>query len=340
MREPVTVRGDIDEYRPLRGSSEDQTMIEVRKVTKDYGTLRAVDQIDFDVESGQVVGILGPNGAGKTTTLRILTGYMPPTSGLVKVNGFNVFSQSLLARASIGYLPESNPLYGEMRVREQLHYFGKLHGMDRTDRHRRIAELTDRCGLSQIIDRPIAQLSKGNKQRVGLSQALLHDPPVLVLDEPTIGLDPAQMGEVRRLICELSQRKTVLLSTHILHEVERVCQRVIIISGGKLVADGTPDELRAKVRKSSRVLIEVKAAEKDVRQVFGSLQRVGTLEADEKGGWCHVAVTPHQTGDDLRELLAELAARQSWPIREVRHEIASLEEYFVQVTDSNQAQAA
>ena len=315
-------------------------MIHTRQLLKYYGRHLAVDRIDFDVADGQVVGFLGPNGAGKTTTLRILTGYMPPTSGSATVNGFDVFTQSLEARQSIGYLPESNPLYGEMRVREQLHYFGKLHGLDRLARSRRIAELTDRCGLQKVLDRPINQLSKGNKQRVGLAQALLHDPPVLILDEPTVGLDPSQITEVRRLIQNLGERKTVLLSTHILPEVERSCQNVIIIAGGRIVASGSPAELRAKVRSGSRVIVEVKASPDAVRRTFESIQHVGAVDVGGQDGWCRAAVTPRQAGQDIRELLGDAVIEKRWPMREMKHEAASLEEFFVQVTNPESMKAA
>ena len=315
-------------------------MIHVRELRKYYGTLPAVDGIDFDVEAGQVVGFLGPNGAGKTTTIRILTGFMPPTAGSATVNGFDVFNQSLEARSSIGYLPEGNPLYGEMRVREQLHYFGKLHGIERNSRNRRIADLTERCGLQKIIDRPISQLSKGNKQRVGLAQAMLHDPPVLILDEPTIGLDPSQITEVRRLIHDLAQRHTVLLSTHILPEVERSCSKVIIIAGGKIVATGTPAELRSKVRRGSRVIVEVKAAAEQVRQAFEGMAHVGAVDITSVDGWCRAAVSPNEAGADIRELLGDAVTEKRWPIREIRHETASLEEFFVQVTNPASVKAA
>ncbi len=314
-------------------------MIHVRQLLKYYGQHLAVDHISFDVEAGQVVGFLGPNGAGKTTTLRILTGYMPPTSGSAKVNGFDVFAQSLESRRCIGYLPESNPLYGEMKVREQLHFFGQLHGLDRKTRTRRIEELTDRCGLQQIIHRPIAHLSKGNKQRVGLAQALLHDPPVLILDEPTVGLDPSQISEVRRLIHDLGREKTILLSTHILPEVEKTCGRVIIIAAGLLVAQGSPAELKARVRSASRVLMEVQAEPQTVREAVQGLP-IAAVDVVHHNGWTTAAVTPRSAAQDLRESLGRLALTKQWPIREIRHETVSLEEFFIQVTNEASVKAA
>lgn len=315
-------------------------MINVKDLTKYYGPHVAVDGISFDIEAGQVVGFLGPNGAGKTTTLRILTGYMPPTSGAAKVNGYDVFSQSLQARGSIGYLPESNPLYGEMKVREQLHYFGKLHGLDRATRNRRIMDLTERCGLEKVLNRPIFQLSKGNKQRVGLAQAMLHDPPVLILDEPTVGLDPSQITEIRSLVQSLSSHKTILLSTHILPEVERSCQKVLIIAGGRIVAQGSPEELKARVRIASRVILEVKTNEAEVSRVLSQVSHVGRAEVTSRNGWTTAAITPRLAGEDVREILGDVIRENRWPVREIRHESASLEEFFIQVTHSASMRAA
>ncbi len=315
-------------------------MIHIQKLVKYYGSRLAVDHLNLDVEAGQIVGILGPNGAGKTTTLRILTGFMPATSGAATVNGHNVLTDSLEARRSIGYLPETSPLYPEMRVSEQLHFFGRLHGLNRTARNKRIADLTDSCGLTQIIHRTIGNLSKGNKQRVGLAQALLHDPPVLILDEPTEGLDPSQITEIRKLIKSLGQTKTILLSTHILPEVEKTCHRAVIIAQGRVVASGSPDELKSKVRQASRVIVEVKAKAEDVQRILGALPHVGQVSVTTSDGWCSAFVTAKQHGHDIRELLGDAVMENRWPLREMRHETASLEEFFIQVTSGAAGKAA
>src|SRR3954470_13318220 len=218
--------------------------IVVERLTKVYGSFLAVDHISFEVPKGTILGFLGPNGAGKTTTIRMLTCYMPPTAGTARVAGFDVFTESLKVKESIGYLPESTPLYTEMRVGEYLDFRGRLRGMDRETRRKRIAIVTERTWLTDRVRSVIGTLSKGYRQRVGIADALLHNPPVLVLDEPTVGLDPSQIREARRLISELAGDHTVLLSTHILQEVEMVCQRVIIVARGKIVAQGTPEELK------------------------------------------------------------------------------------------------
>jgi ABC-2 type transport system ATP-binding protein len=250
-----------------------------------------------------------------------------------------VFDDSMAVRRSIGYLPENTPLYPEMRVAEHLHHFGKLHGMSRADRTRRIDELADRCGLGAIRHRLVGQLSKGNRQRVGLAQALLHDPPVLILDEPTVGLDPAQITSVRQLIVELGRDKTILLSTHILPEVEKTCGEVVIVAGGRVVAKGEPDELRRQVTRKARVLVEVKANPVAVKELLESLAGVRSVETDNRDGWCRAAVTPTDPNSDVRAALAAAIAGKQWSLRELRHEAATLEEFFVQIT-SQQAHAA
>lgn len=314
-------------------------MIEVQNLVKWYGPTRAVDNISFDIPAGQIVGFLGPNGAGKSTTLRILTGYIPPTSGNATVNNHNVASASQAARQNIGYLPESTPLYPEMRVEEYLHYRGKLHGMDRTSRNKRIDHVTDRCGLAHIRRRLIGQLSRGNRQRVGIAQALLHEPPVLILDEPTAGLDPNQIGHVRDLIKELKGKHTILLSTHILPEVEKTADRVIIIAGGQIKADGSPQDLRKQVAEGARVIVDIKASPESVEKSFGQAENVTAVETDAHDGWTRATVTP-KANTDIREALGAAALHNGWPIREMRLETASLEQFFVQITaQQSQAQA-
>ncbi len=315
-------------------------MIELAHLSKWYGPILALDAIDLNVPKGRIAGFLGPNGAGKTTTIRILTCFMPASDGRAAVNGFDVFKDSAQVRRSIGYLPESNPLYPEMRVDEHLHYFGKLHGLRRADRRARIGTLTERCGLSAIIQRPIGHLSKGNKQRVGLAQALLHDPPVLILDEPTAGLDPAQIREVRELICSLSREKTILLSTHILPEAEMTCDELTIIARGRVVAQGTPDQLKQRARASSRIVMEIQAPPAHVQQVLNELPQVARTDTDEADGWCVTHVTPADSADDIRPALGQAASQQRWIVREIRHEVGSLEEFFIQAVEPDFKQSA
>ena len=305
-------------------------MIEVQHLTKRYGNVKAVDDITFNVEEGEVVGFLGPNGAGKTTTIRILTCYHPADSGTATVMGLDVFTQSMEVRRIIGYLPESAPLYPEMRAREYLEFRARLHGMGRADRDAAVRRVTDHCWLGDFIDRPIGQLSKGMRQRVGLADALIHDPKVLVLDEPTIGLDPTQIRETRQLIRDLGQRHTVLLSSHILHEVEQTCNRTIIIKGGHVVAEGRPDELRERISAESRLIAEVKGPADEIKKQVSGLQGVSRVDLRTEDGWHHLTIDRANRAD-VREALFKLAADQGWALREMRREVASLEDYFVKI---------
>ena len=307
-------------------------MIHVQELVKWYGPTLAVDHISFDLEPGMVVGFLGPNGAGKSTTLRILTGYIPPTSGRASIAGYDVFRQSEQARRQVGYLPESNPLYPEMRVEEYLHFRGKLQGMDRVTRRARLDVVCDRCGLAAVRRRLIGQLSRGNRQRVGLAQALLHDPPVLILDEPTAGLDPNQINHFRELLRELRGKHTILLSTHILPEVEKCADRVLIIAAGGIVAQGTPDELRRKVSAGARLLLEIKASPEALHRVLDQAPGVASVETSMHEDWCRAIVVPRDSRD-VRDELARIVAANAWPVREMRYETGSLEQFFVQITE-------
>jgi ABC-2 type transport system ATP-binding protein len=310
-------------------------MIQVTNLTKRYGHVLAVDDITFHVERGGVVGFLGPNGAGKTTTLRILTCYQPATQGSATIRGFDVFSQSMAVRRLVGYLPESAPLYPDMRAREYLDFRGKLRGMSPSDRSTAIGRVTERCWLRDFIDRPIAHLSKGMKQRVGLADAIMHNPEVLILDEPTIGLDPTQIRETRNLIKELGQDHTVLLSSHILPEVEQTCDRTIIIAGGRIVASGSPQELRDQLSAKARVIAEVQGPIEEVRGAAQALEGVRKVEAASSDGWVRLAVEP-ESERDVREALFRLTISKSWTLRELRREGATLEDFFVQVTAQQQ----
>lgn len=314
-------------------------MIEVKNLTKSYGPVLAVDNISFKVEAGEIVGFLGPNGAGKSTTLRILTCYQPATSGLARVAGFDVFTQSMEVRRRIGYLPEGNPLYPEMRVREYLNFRGKLRGMNRPEREQAITRVADRCWLGDFIDRLIGQLSKGMRQRVGLADALLHDPEVVVLDEPTIGLDPNQIRETRRLISELSKRHTIILSSHILPEVEAVCERMIIIAGGKIRASGSINHIRDRIKGASRLIAEVRGPKQEIEAAIGAIQGVKRVEARPVDGWNRLHIDGVE-GKDVREEIGILCSRKNWGIRELRLEVGSLEEFFTQITAEAATSAA
>jgi ABC-2 type transport system ATP-binding protein len=307
-------------------------MIRVKNLSKRYGPFLAVDNISFSIDEGGIVGFLGPNGAGKTTTIRMLTCYLPASSGSASVAGFDVFTQSMEVRQRIGYLPESAPLYPEMRVREYLNFRGKLRGLAPGERRTAIGRAADKCWLTEFIDRPIAHLSKGMRQRVGLADAIMHDPDVLILDEPTVGLDPTQIRETRKLITELGQRHTILLSSHILHEVEAVCNRTIIIAGGRIVASGSPAELRDRFAGDSRVVVELSGPDDAIRRELGAVAGItGVQPMGSANGWNRLALQAG-AGRDVREDVFKLAAARGWSLREIRREGATLEDFFIRVT--------
>ena len=316
-------------------------MISVSQLTKAYGHVLAVDHISFEVAKGEIVGFLGPNGAGKSTTLKMLTCYLPPTSGTATVNGFDIFHQSQQVREHLGYLPENTPLYTEMKAEEYLDFRGRLRGMDREARRKRIDYVVERCWLGAVRNRVIGHLSKGYRQRVGLADALLHNPPVLIMDEPTVGLDPTQIRETRKLIRDLGGNHTVILSTHILPEVEAVCDRAVVIASGKVVAQGTPEELRASRRMQARVLVECRGPVKEIESALSRVSGVARVEtvngASAEKNFVTFALRPRD-GQDVREEVASTVTRNGWPLREIRLEHATLEEFFVQVT-AQQAQA-
>lgn len=315
-------------------------MIVAEHLVKWYGPVLAVDDLCFEIPAGEVVGFLGPNGAGKSTSIRMLTGYLPPSAGRCTIDGHDVFKDSRAARRKIGYLPESTPLYLEMRVTEYLHFMGRLFGMPRNLRRQRIDEVTDRCGLSHNKRRVIGQLSKGNRQRVGIAQALLHDPPVLILDEPTSGLDPQQTLAFRDLIAELRGRHTIMLSSHILPEIERTADRVIIIAGGRIVAQGTPAQLRDKASRGGAVVVEAKATPQEMTHVLQAIPQVARIEPEAFGPWCRATI--HAKLDtDLRSLVAQALTAAGHPIRELHLHAPTLERYFVEAVAMNrQAQNA
>ncbi len=306
-------------------------MIQVRNLSKWYGPVRAVDNISFRIREGEIVGFLGPNGAGKTTTLRILTCFMPASSGSASVAGFDVFSESMAVREQVGYLPESAPLYPEMRASEYLSFRAKLRGIASTDRPAAVERVARRCRVADFITRPIGQLSRGMKQRVGLAEALMHDPKVLVLDEPTMGLDPAQIRETRNLIRELAKDHTVILSSHILPEVEATCERTIIIAAGRIVASGSPSELKERITGSSRLIAEVRGPAEAVKTAVTGINGVGKVQTTLVDGWNRLVIEA-QPGQDVREDIFKIASKNGWALREIRREVASLEDFFVQIT--------
>ena len=315
-------------------------MISVSQLTKNYGQVLAVDHISFEVAKGQIVGFLGPNGAGKSTSMRMITGFIPPTEGKITVGGHDIFHESVKVRQTLGYLPENVPLYTEMRVGEYLDFRARLRKMDRAARRKRIDYVLDRCWLTNVRKRTIGHLSKGYRQRVGLADALLHDPAVLILDEPTVGLDPTQIRESRKLIKDLGGDHTIMLSTHILPEVEAVCDRAIVIAGGRIVAQGTPDELRSSRRMQARVLVECRGPSKEVETVLSrvsGVHKVELLNGDAGKDYVTAALRPKE-GYDVREEAARTVIQHGWPLREVRLEHATLEEFFIHVT-ANQAMA-
>ena len=306
-------------------------MIQVNNLTKRYPRQTAVDDISFSVKEGELVGFLGPNGAGKTTTMRILTGYIPATGGEVRVNGFDVVKDSLAVRRSVGYLPESCPLYGEMRVREYLAYRARLKGVGLRGRRGRIAAVLEMCGIESVAKRIIGQLSKGYRQRVGLADALVHSPRLLVLDEPTIGLDPNQIREMRLLIKGLASDHTVLLSSHILPEVEQTCDRVLIIHEGKIVASDTPGNLAHVLAGCLRVVAELRGHEEEVLDGCRALPGVTAVAHRTEGAWITVEIEG-RLDHDLREEVFDLAVRRNWKLRELKIVSGNLEEAFTALT--------
>lgn len=320
-------------------------MIEASNLTCTYGELRAVDNVTFAVGEGEIVGILGPNGAGKTTTIRMITGFLPPTSGRVTVNGRDLGTESKGARRQLGYLPENVALYSEMRVSEYLAYRARLMGMPRGQTRAAIADALDRCLLTDVERQIIGTLSKGYRQRVGLASAILHRPPVLVLDEPTVGLDPKQIIAIRSLIRELGEKQTLMISTHILPEVEQLCHRVLIFDRGRIVAEGTPAALRARARGKTILTVTIKdVGGKDVggqdagNEVAGALasidgvgQVVPQIDQTEAGAGSRFNVEVDE-GKDRREAIFQLAVEHGWVLLELSERRTSLEDVFVRLT--------
>lgn len=312
--------------------SDDTPMIEVRDLTKRYPGRTAVDGISFTVGRGEVVGFLGPNGAGKSTTMRILSSFMPATSGTVRIAGFDVFHQPDEVRRRIGYMPENNPLHTDMRVRDYLKFRARLKGLGFGRSRERVDRVIGQCGLQDVQKRIIGQLSKGYRQRVGLADALVHEPDLIILDEPTIGLDPHQIRSVRALIKDLGKRHTVLLSTHILSEVEMTCSRVLILNQGQILAADRVEDLESRFSQDGRVVAEVAATDAAVREAFRDVPEVEGFEVSAAAGdYLRVSLNP-RNGADLRPVVFEVVRQQGWALRELTRSRHSLEDIFIHLT--------
>jgi ABC-2 type transport system ATP-binding protein len=311
-------------------------MIEVQGLTKVYGNKAAVDNLTFSVEKGEVVGFLGPNGAGKTTTMRVLSCFMPPTSGSAKVAGYDIHADSIEVRRRIGYLPEHVPLYTEFTVTQYLNFVAEAKAVPRVQRRQKVGEVIERCLLHDVRGRIINTLSKGYRQRVGLAQALLGDPPVLILDEPTIGLDPKQIIEIRNLIRQMQGERTVLLSTHILPEVSVVCQRVIIINEGRIVAVDTPENLTRRLQRSTQVLLQVEGPPDQVTGRLREMAGILRVEMKDGGGVLGRYVVETEKDCDLRRELAHVVCSSGWGLLELRPVDMSLEDIFIRLVTEEQ----
>jgi ABC-2 type transport system ATP-binding protein len=310
----------------------DSLMIEVANLTKRYAGRTAVSNISFTVSRGEIVGLLGPNGAGKSTTMRILSCFLPATSGTVRVAGLDVFRDSEEVRRRIGYMPENNPLHMEMRVREYLKFRARLKGLEHKRSRERVDVVLEQCSLTDVAHRIVGQLSKGYRQRVGLADALVHEPELIILDEPTIGLDPNQIRAVRQLIKGLANRHTVLISTHILPEAEMTCNRMVIMYEGTILAADTPENLQHFMRSKSQILAEIAAPFDQLQSCWAEMAEIESFDVSaSEGDYFRCALTP-RNGLDLRPVIYSLASERGWPLRELTRNRHSLEDIYVQLT--------
>jgi ABC-2 type transport system ATP-binding protein len=315
-------------------------VIEVQHLTKRYGPVTAVHDLSFQVEKGEILGFLGPNGAGKTTTMRVLTGYMPPTEGKAIVAGFDVFEHPIEAKRHTGYLPETPPLYPDMTVRDYLMFVSRIKGVPRAERTARVKTVMERTRVADMAERHCAKLSKGYRQRVGLAQALLHNPDVLILDEPTAGLDPKQIIETRKLIKELAGDHTIILSTQILPEVSQTCQRVVIINRGQVVAVDTPDNLTSRLRGSETMYVQLDAAGGDAKGALERIPGVTRVSPAEVQGPIASFEVDSEAGRDIRREIAAAIVNGGWGLLELRPMRMSLEDIFLHLTTEEAAPAA
>lgn len=313
-------------------------LVALKDVVKEFGDLRAVDDVSFSIDRGEVVGFLGPNGAGKTTTMRLITQFLEPDAGTIEVDGRPLSETSRESRRRIGYLPETNPLYTDMIVSEYLDFMGRLRGMDPARRRQRAEAVVEQTGIEEVYYRPIDQLSKGYRQRVGLAQAIFAEPEILILDEPTEGLDPNQRVGIRNLITHLGERRTVLLSTHVMQEVQRTCNRVVIIHEGRIIADGAVEALVAGGARGARVRVELEVGREEASAALGDLETVASVEPLDLVS--HGVDTPERfafmvagvAGADPRREIFQLAASRGWPLWELHLERESLEDLFRDLT--------
>ena len=308
-------------------------MIKANHLCKNFGSTIALKDVTFEVKKGEVLGFLGPNGAGKTTTMRILTCYHPADSGTATIAGFDVAENSLEVRKLIGYLPENNPLYMDMGIVDYLEFIASIRGIPLSKKRDQIRRVVELCGLRGELRKEIGELSKGFRQRVGLAQALLHDPDILILDEPTIGLDPTQIIEIRELIKNIGREKTIILSSHILPEVSATCDRIIIISRGEIVGSGTPEEMASKARGGEVIHISIRGPQQQVREKLKALEKVKAVETsrDSDGDLNHFEIIS-PLGADINEQLFFLVAQNGWSLTELHKDAANLEDIFLQLT--------
>jgi ABC-2 type transport system ATP-binding protein len=315
-------------------------LIEVQDLTKTFGERTAVDHISFAVNKGEILGFLGPNGAGKTTTMRMLTSFMPATSGTARVAGFDVFDNSLEVRRHIGYLPENPPVYPDMTVESYLDFVARIKGVPSEKRAQRVTDALEKTNITDKRDELIKRLSRGYKQRVGLAQALVHDPDVIILDEPTVGLDPKQIIEVRHLIKNLAGNHTIILSTHILPEVSMTCDRVVIINKGKIAAVDTPQNLTSQLKGGQRIRVEVQASEQPLREVLAQIPGASRVQIEAAPLAGHVLATIEAAeGKDIRSAIAARIVEKGWPLFELKGVSLSLEDIFLELTTDDAAHA-
>ncbi|MDR0330569.1 MAG: ATP-binding cassette domain-containing protein [Chitinispirillales bacterium] len=311
-------------------------MLEVRGLNKRFGQVHAVNNLNFEVRRGEVFGFLGPNGAGKSTTMRIITCFIPPTSGSVLVDGMDTAEQDLAVRRRIGYLPESTPLYSDMTVREYLAFVGQVRSLRGEKLKARMDEMFSVCALTAMADRQIGKLSKGYRQRVGLAQAMIHDPDLLILDEPMSGLDPNQIIEIRNLIKKFGEEKTVIYCSHILSEVSATCDRILIIKDGRIVATGTPDDLTSGHKGGSRYTLRIKGDKEPIKSTFSSMGGVSGIDIESaQEGWFNARINT-EIKDDIGELIFNRVVQNGWALSELRRDQTSLEEVFTELTGGRQ----
>jgi ABC-2 type transport system ATP-binding protein len=317
-----------DKAREQDRQEEASAVIEVEQLTKLYGPLPALREVSFRVKQGEILGFLGPNGAGKTTTLRILTCFIPPTSGFARIAGLDCQEHPLEVRAKIGYLPENVSLYSDMTVRRFLVFAASAKAVPRSRRSAEVERVMERCSITEVESRIIGHLSKGYRQRLGIAQALLNDPPILILDEPTIGLDPAQIVEIRALIKELGGERTIILSSHILPEVSQICQRILVINRGQIVATDTAAHLTSQLRRTQQVRIQVEGPSAEIKEEFTGIAGVLQVQPGDGPGSYLVETDRHK---DLRPELARRVVARGWQLRELRTQEVSLEEIFMEL---------